>query len=483
VRSAGEAGQRFVPDQGTGRQRDDRLERRHDAVRVVEDGLDLDPWRAGRPMELRPVEPRVVATLGLGRVHGGVGLRDDSVDLQRPALPRACLDVRDADARSRRHGRPAEVDRAAQRPAQGLGHLQRPVCVADVVDHDPELVPTEPRDGVAGRERAGEPSRRRDEQGVAGCMTESVVDGLEAVEVDEQDARARPPASRSRDGLLEPVVEQGAVGEPGELVVEGAVRELLGELLLLGHVAGVPDQTADGVVVEQVAAQALQHAGPPVAVEHREGHRHTELAARGETVHRLAHDGAVGSDGDGRKRASLPVARRDAEQTLDGRADVADPPVGVGHHGDIGGLLDQGLEPVGLRTELLEKLADPSLRAADVARETRELVRTVERGHRRTVPVGHCAEAAGDESEVASRRPVERDEEVGHQRKGESTRRQGTSSVVRQLLDALRERAVQALDGKGAQDGDGLEQLDRMADALESAGTRAGVERQAARPP
>ena len=55
---------------------------------------------------------------------------------------------------------------------------------------------------------------------VAGHVAEAVVDDLEAVEVEEEDGEVivRAPLG-ARDGLVEPVGEQGAVGQAGQGVV------------------------------------------------------------------------------------------------------------------------------------------------------------------------------------------------------------------------------------------------------------------------
>jgi hypothetical protein len=63
-----------------------------------------------------------------------------------------------------------------------------------------ELVPTQPGDRVGGAKRAANPIGHRSEQPVTGGMIQSVAQGLEAVEIEEQDgdrALLRSPRARA----------------------------------------------------------------------------------------------------------------------------------------------------------------------------------------------------------------------------------------------------------------------------------------------
>ena len=53
------------------------------------------------------------------------------------------------------------------------------------------------------------------------------------------------------------VAEERAVGEPGERIVEGLVRELIEQRLPLAHVARVEHDAAHRLVVEHVARDRL----------------------------------------------------------------------------------------------------------------------------------------------------------------------------------------------------------------------------------
>ena len=83
------------------------------------------------------------------------------------------------------------------------------------------------------RTACAQPRGDRDQQLVADLVAEAVVDELEAVEVEEQDARQPAAAAQARERLLEAVEEQHAVGQPGERVVQRAVADrVLGRLAL-----------------------------------------------------------------------------------------------------------------------------------------------------------------------------------------------------------------------------------------------------------
>ena len=64
------------------------------------------------------------------------------------------------------------------------------------------------------------------DQRVALDMAQRVVDGLEVVEVEEQDPDGLGVVAPLSQRLLEPVDEEGPVRQPGQRVVEGLPGEL-----------------------------------------------------------------------------------------------------------------------------------------------------------------------------------------------------------------------------------------------------------------
>src|SRR6266511_1594003 len=113
-------------------------------------------------------------------------------------------------------------------------------------------------EGVPVPHTAGQPLRDVAEELVSGVVAEAVVDHLEVVQIDEEQADSLPSLP---ERVLQPVLEQGPVRQAGQRVVE----RLLGQPLLvqrpLGDVTGVEYQTADGRVVKKVCDGHLEAPG------------------------------------------------------------------------------------------------------------------------------------------------------------------------------------------------------------------------------
>ena len=153
-------------------------------------------------------------------------------------------------------------------------------------------------------------------------MPETVVDGLEVVEVDvdHRDFRRATTAER----VVDPVAEEGAVREPRERVVERLMGELVLELLLLGdvdHVAATRNRDAVRVVHDH----GLVEEPPPAAVAGLEAVLDPERPARLEVDavlgdRALAVVGVEQVDPPGRLR--LPLLGAVAQDLLELRARV-----------------------------------------------------------------------------------------------------------------------------------------------------------------
>ena len=92
-------------------------------------------------------------------------------------------------------------------------------------------------------------------------MPHAVVDGLEVVEVEEEDADVPALVPRGAvERVGDPIGEEGSVREPGEVVLEGPSLELRLERQPVGDVTERDDEAADDVVREEVAAGALDRA-------------------------------------------------------------------------------------------------------------------------------------------------------------------------------------------------------------------------------
>ena len=136
--------------------------------------------------------------------------------------------------------RPWIMERLAQVGDDRARDVDGDVVVGDVVQHDDELVATEPRNGVDRAPAGAQPLGHLDEQLVARGVTERIVDRLEAVEVDEQHRRAQAVTARALANVwLSRSIDQRAVRQTGERVVQRPVFEGLLGGAAFGDVAHV----------------------------------------------------------------------------------------------------------------------------------------------------------------------------------------------------------------------------------------------------
>ena len=194
---------------------------------------------AGVPVGVKDAEASAAGAFGL--VQGDVGLpqeharagqrvgRDDGADTggdgEVGALPHEAL----ADSSHRSTGDQACV---------GLG--------TQVGVQQNELVPPDAGHRVTAPRDPGQAPAHLGQHRVTGVVAERVVDGLEVVEVDEEQPDTAMVAVQGCQGLGQAVHERQPVGHPGEAVVKGLVPELrfgsvasqLSELLQ----RNVPDQ-------------------------------------------------------------------------------------------------------------------------------------------------------------------------------------------------------------------------------------------------
>ena len=102
------------------------------------------------------------------------------------------------------------------------GHDER---ITALLNENRELVAAEPRDGIAITGAALQPFRHSHQECVPHAVATGVVDQLEVIEVKEQDRHCPKVSGVQGERMLEPVVEQAAVRETGQPVVERLVTE------------------------------------------------------------------------------------------------------------------------------------------------------------------------------------------------------------------------------------------------------------------
>ena len=175
------------------------------------------------------------------------------------------------------HGDDAvEGERARERVLEAAGELDHRRAVRDAADQHGELVAAEPRERVAAPDDGAQPHRDVLQQAVAVVVPERVVDLLEAVEVDQQQAGQLAGAAGGGDRVLHPLVEQRAVREAREVVVQREVPQPPRGDGDDPEQRGVEDEQADAeqqVEPERVLADGgrdrlvgavdLEHAGGP----------------------------------------------------------------------------------------------------------------------------------------------------------------------------------------------------------------------------
>ena len=148
--------------------------------RLLEVALQLHA-RDGGGVHLRLIEGEAPLPRRLGGVHGQVGLAQQVVGL-------GVAIGRDggADAGPHHHLPALELERRAKRLEDPLGGAARPV-LPRLLEQDRELVATEAGGRVLRAHHRPQSLGHRDQELVAGVVAEGVVDGLEVVEVGEED--------------------------------------------------------------------------------------------------------------------------------------------------------------------------------------------------------------------------------------------------------------------------------------------------------
>ncbi len=109
----------------------------------------------------------------------------------------------------------------------GLGGGRRSdLFRAQVFQHHHILVAADSGRRVGVAQGAGQAPGGFDQDLVARRVAQAVVEGLEAVEVEQQQGAVLAVAFGGNDTLLQPVQQQAAVGQAGKRVVEGQLQHL-----------------------------------------------------------------------------------------------------------------------------------------------------------------------------------------------------------------------------------------------------------------
>ncbi len=224
-------------------------------------------------------------------------------------------------------------------------HLRGVLRLPQVRGHHHELVAAGARDRVLFAHAAHEPRRHLLEQRIADVVAERIVDGLEAVDVDEHRGEEPVLAALAGDGVRQPVLQQRAVRQPRQRIARGELLDARLVALALGDVgagAAVGDHGAR-LVVRRLAAHPLP------AYLAGFGHGHVLEIGERPARHRVRGDPA---------RHALVLARRHEvagpppEQRLDRASQhglgapgqVSEAPLAVGFPHVLAGSLDHVAE-------------------------------------------------------------------------------------------------------------------------------------------
>ncbi len=164
---------------------------------------------------------------------------------------------RNAHARGQIDEVAGDVHRLSDGSEDAVGRSQRYLWRRMIVQQDPELVPAEAGTGVGDPDRGSEATRDLLENLVAHVVPQILVDELESVQAHGEDGRVQLGACRARKRLPHPVVEQGAVWEVCQEVVQGELGELALERLAFPDVVRGKYDLPDRGVVQAIGGDRL----------------------------------------------------------------------------------------------------------------------------------------------------------------------------------------------------------------------------------
>ena len=98
--------------------------------------------------------------------------------------------------------------------------ILRAAAAEQTLDHQHELVAAQARQGVFLAHLATQPLRHLLQELIAHGVAKGVVEVLEVVQIDEQQGAFLVAALVARQSLLQALLQQAAIGQAGERVVE-----------------------------------------------------------------------------------------------------------------------------------------------------------------------------------------------------------------------------------------------------------------------
>ena len=286
--------------------------------RTAEVGLQPHPLRH---LQVQAgVEQRVAGLAGqLGLVHRGVGVAQH---VGGRGVTHAAEG--DADAGAGDDFVVANVERPAQRLEQALGQADRLAVAVQVFGQHGELVATQPRHHVLGPQMLLDAPRHLDQKVVAHRMAQAVVDELEAVKVQKDQAELAPLRQlAARELLRQTVVKAAPIGQAGQAVVEGDVLQFGLGLPPRADILHLQDQAGRvGPGLRKVAAMHRHPDLGPGAVAQAQLDGERVDAGRVELAHAFGQPGRIGQvdqfvEGTTGQRAAVGLADQLAQRVVD----------------------------------------------------------------------------------------------------------------------------------------------------------------------
>ena len=184
-------------------------------------GLE-DQTLEGGGVHIGRVELVAAARMLLRPVQGGIGVAD-----QRLGVVAVVRVEGNPESGAEMELLVFELQRRQERIQDLLGDLGAALGAVDAGQQQKEVVPSEPSDGVAAAHRRHQPLADRAQNLIAAGEAERVVDQLEAVEIEDHHGQLPSISTCPLDRLVQPVIEQTAIRQPGQGIVVGEVANRL----------------------------------------------------------------------------------------------------------------------------------------------------------------------------------------------------------------------------------------------------------------
>ena len=134
-----------------------------------------------------------------------------------------------------------------------LGNCLRPLgrgllLLAQVFQHDHELVAAQPCDAIVVTHTGPQPARNLGQQLIADVVALCVVECLEVIEIDEQDGAVLAVAGARGECLAQALEQEATVGQLGQRIVERQPVKLRLRLLVVRDIGEGRDVVGDAPV-------------------------------------------------------------------------------------------------------------------------------------------------------------------------------------------------------------------------------------------